>query len=133
MPVWGDDRRLQEAMQQLIHNAIKFNRIKGEVQVICQMVRNEVRVQVVDYGVGIQPHRLDDLWQGLTKFFGADGKNGRRRTRIGLPLVKFIVQSHGGRVEARSTYGSGSTFTIHLPAVLEEFDEGETAELAKAS
>ena len=125
MPVWGDELRLQEAMQQLVHNAIKFNRIKGEVQIVCQMVRNEVRVQIVDYGVGIPPNRLDDLWQGLTKLFGADGKNGRRRTRIGLPLVKFIVQSHGGRVESRSTYGSGSTFTIYLPAVLEEFEESE--------
>ncbi len=123
LPVWGDESRLQEAVQQLIHNAIKFNRINGQVQIICQMVRTEIQVQVVDYGVGIPSERMQDLWQGLTKLFGTDGKAGRRRTRIGLPLVKFIVQSHGGRVASRSTYGSGSTFTIHLPTVLEEIEE----------
>ena len=133
VPVWGDADRLHEAIQQLLHNAVKYNRVNGSVQIVCQMVRNEVRVQVIDYGVGIPPNRVADLWQGLTKLFGTDGKSGRRRTRIGLPLVKFIVQSHGGHVDIRSTYGSGSTFSIYLPVVLDELHESDDPAMVNGS
>ncbi|MDJ0756970.1 MAG: ATP-binding protein [Ardenticatenaceae bacterium] len=120
LPVWGDRERLEEAIHQLLHNAIKFNRIGGQIEVQCQMQRDEVRIDIRDQGVGIPEDRLDDLWRGLEKTPSIERLGGRRRTRIGLPLVNFIVKAHGGRVEVESSYGRGSTFHIYLPARLAE-------------
>jgi signal transduction histidine kinase len=119
LPVLGDEQRLAEAVQQILHNALKYNKLNHIVQLVCEMRLHEVRLQVVDFGVGIPPNRLDEIWQGLTQLEGETNAK-RRHTRLGLALARFIVQSHGGRIEVRSTYGSGTTFTISLPALVEE-------------
>ncbi len=116
LPVWGDPDRLVEAVQQLVHNGLKFNRINGRVTLTCQMVREEVSLEIRDEGVGIPPDRLGTLWDGLRSPYPQEPTGARRRSRIGLPLVKFIVQAHGGRIEVDSTHGQGSTFTLYLPA-----------------
>lgn len=120
LPVYGDAPHLTEAVQQLLHNALKFNKIGRKIHIVAEMERNEVRIQIVDEGVGIPPNRMGSLWSGLAKPFDTPKTGSRRRTRVGLPLVKFIVQAHGGRVAAESTYGKGSTFTLYLPALLEQ-------------
>lgn len=120
LPVWGDEQRLEEAIQQVLHNALKFNKLNSIVVITCEMKSNEIRVQIIDHGVGIPPNRMEDIWSGMQKLFENEETGRRRRTRVGLPLTRFIVQSHGGRIEARSTYGMGSTFTIYLPALLSQ-------------
>ena len=119
LPVFGDEQRLTEAVQQLLHNALKYNKLNHIVQLVCEMRLHEVRLQIIDFGVGIPPNKLDEIWQGLTQLQGETNAK-RRHTRLGLALARFIVQSHGGRIEVASTYGSGSTFTISLPALVEE-------------
>ncbi|MDA0242387.1 MAG: HAMP domain-containing sensor histidine kinase [Chloroflexi bacterium] len=119
LPVLGDEQRLVEGFQQLLHNALKYNKLNHYVQIICEMRHHEARVQIIDFGVGIPPNRLDEIWEGLTKLEGETAAK-RRRTRLGLALARFIIQSHGGRIEVRSSHGSGSTFTVSLPALVEE-------------
>jgi len=119
----GDSEQLLEAMQHLLHNAIKFNKIGGVVQVECGLVGSELFLRVVDTGVGIPPERLDTVWAGLAKLkvsnlLKANG-NGRS-VGIGLALARFIVLAHGGRVEAQSKYGAGSVFTIYFPLVFDD-------------
>lgn len=120
LPVWGDRERLEEAVVQLLHNAIKFNRIEGTIEISCQMQRDEVRLEIRDDGVGIPTERVDALWRGLDQTASLERLGGRRQSRIGLPLVNFIVKAHGGRVEVESRYGHGSTFRVFLPARLAE-------------
>ncbi len=118
----GDSEQLLEAVQHLLHNAIKFNKIGGVVQVECGLAGSELFLRVVDTGVGIPPERLDDIWAGLAKLKASHLKaNGNGRSGgIGLALTRFIVLAHGGRVEAQSKYGAGSVFTIYFPLVFED-------------
>ncbi|MCZ7667624.1 MAG: sensor histidine kinase [Chloroflexi bacterium] len=105
---------MQEATKYLIHNAIKFNKIGGSVEISAALAGGDICLQVADSGVGIPEERLDELWQGLAI---TEGSNGKKRPAMGLALTRFIVAAHGGQLTAESSYGAGSTFTIHLPAV----------------
>jgi signal transduction histidine kinase len=108
---------LVEAIQYLVHNAIKFNKIGGRVKIECAPAGNELYLHVHDTGVGIPEQRLEGIWSGL-----GHRQNGSPRLSspgLGLALTRFIIRAHGGRVEAQSRYGSGSTFTIYLPLVLD--------------
>jgi CheY-like chemotaxis protein len=72
-------------------------------------------VSVTDSGVGIEPEMLEELFEPFTQASRSVGRN-RGGLGLGLALVRGLVESHGGRVEARSSgRGSGSTFSIRLP------------------
>jgi signal transduction histidine kinase len=80
----------------------------GHVVIDLSGTEKEVAIAVKDDGSGI---RTEDLPFIFERFFrGPGGGLG-----IGLTIVRELVEAHGGRVEAKSTYGSGSTFTVYLP------------------
>jgi signal transduction histidine kinase len=115
--ITGDEERLGEAVYHLLHNAIKFNRIGGSVELESGMVGNEIYLYVRDTGVGVPPERVADIWSAVSQRY-----NGHYRGSsdgVGLLLARFIVSAHGGRIEMSSKYGSGSTFSIYLPLALE--------------
>jgi signal transduction histidine kinase len=114
--VSGDARQLLEAVQHLLHNAIKFNKIGGIVQLDYGMAGSELYLRVIDTGVGIPKERLEKIWSGFTGL----SRNGSRGTGLGLALTHFIIAAHGGHVEVQSKYGAGSVFSIYLPLVFEE-------------
>ena len=117
--IMGDASQLQEAIRNLLHNAIKYNKIGGRVDLECVVEGNNLALHVNDIGVGISPQRMDTLWSG---FSGLTRQNGHRGTGagLGLPMTQFIIAAHGGKVTAKSSYGSGSTFSIYLPLLFEE-------------
>lgn len=115
--VLGDEEQLLEAVQHLLHNAIKFNKIGGVVQLDCGIDGGNLYLRVVDTGVGIPDERLDQIWTG---FKGLSRNGSSRGAGLGLALTRFIVLAHGGSVKAQSKYGSGSVFSIHLPLVFED-------------
>ena len=112
----ADEQQLREAVQYLLHNAIKFNKLGGSVALSTEITGGELTVHIEDTGVGIPPERLETIWAGFGKLNGRLG----RGSGLGLPLTQFIVAAHGGRVEAASKYGAGSTFSIHLPITSNE-------------
>lgn len=112
-PLRGDEQRLQEALQYLLHNAIKFNKVGGQVELSYGRHDDMVYMRVTDTGVGISEDRMATIWLGLTQL--NQGQAQGSGMGLGLPLARFIVEAHGGRIEAQSHYGSGSTFTIFLP------------------
>jgi signal transduction histidine kinase len=115
--VLGDTEQLLEAAQHLLHNAIKFNKIGGVVQVECGQAGGELFLRVVDTGVGIPQERLDEVWSGLAKLH----TNGNGRSSgMGLALSRFIILAHGGRINVQSKYGAGSVFTLYLPLFFED-------------
>lgn len=116
--VLGDPQQLQEAIHNLVHNAIKFNKIGGRISLEAGITGSNLYLRVTDTGVGIPEERVAAIWNGLAGLH-ANG-SGKKRPSMGLALTSFIVAAHGGRVEAASQYGAGSTFTIYLPLVFDD-------------
>jgi signal transduction histidine kinase len=118
-PVIADQEKMVEAIQHLLHNAIKFNKIGGQVRIEYSGDGQDMVIDVIDNGVGIPVERLDTIWDGMSR---ADSKTtgNAKQLGMGLILTQFIVRAHGGRIVVQSKHGAGSTFSIYLPAALEE-------------
>jgi signal transduction histidine kinase len=117
--IYGDEVQLREAVQNLLHNAIKFNKIGGLVKIDCLVEDGQLCLRVADTGVGIREDRLPYIWSGFEQL-QMNGNGSQRSSGLGLTLAQFIVKAHGGRIDVESSYGSGSTFTIYLPLKLVE-------------
>jgi len=112
--VAGDELRLEQVVQNLLHNAVKYSPGGGEIRVVVRRDENEALLSVSDEGIGIPEAELPGLFQ---RYFRASNAAARqiRGMGFGLFVVREIVESHGGTVEAQSVEGSGSTFTVRLP------------------
>jgi PAS domain S-box-containing protein len=112
--VQADASRLQQVLDNLISNAVKFSVSGGRVEVRATHNSTEWRIDVADTGIGIPASEVDHLFD---RFFRAS--NARRAevpgNGLGLPTAKAIAELHGGRIEVASTVGSGTTFTVYLP------------------
>ena len=116
-PVWveGDAARLEQIVDNLVTNATKYTPPGGNIFVEVRRQGHEAVLRVQDDGAGIDPTllpRLFDLFtQGDQSLDHAHGGLG-----LGLPVVRHLVELHGGRVEAHSAGpGQGSEFVVHLP------------------
>jgi signal transduction histidine kinase len=114
LPVMGDRKHLENAVYQLVYNAIKFNKPKGRVWISCWTASNALYFDVKDTGVGVERNKLASLWGGFTQ--SADPlRRGLEGLGLGLGLVKYIVAAHGGQVWADSWEGKGSVFGFQIP------------------
>jgi two-component system phosphate regulon sensor histidine kinase PhoR len=118
-PVMGDQDELVQLFQNLIHNAIKYGRENGKVQITLNHQDAQVVAAVRDEGEGIPANVIPRLTE---RFYRVDVKRSRERggTGLGLAIVKHIVSRHQGRLAIESKLGVGSTFTVILPAAAPE-------------
>jgi PAS domain S-box-containing protein len=109
--VWADCDRLLQVFENLIGNAVKFSKPGGQIVVGAVPREGDVLFWVADTGAGIPsedlPHVFDRFWQAR--------KAERRGAGLGLPIVKGIVEAHGGRIWVESTPNRGSTFFFTIP------------------
>ena len=110
-----DAQQLRQVLTNLVGNAIEYNRPSGEVRVKLASEGGEVLLTVADTGVGIAPEDLPHIFE---RFYRADKSRATTEghTGLGLAICDAIVKSHGGRIEATSTPGQGSKFTVRLPS-----------------
>jgi two-component system phosphate regulon sensor histidine kinase PhoR len=110
----ADETRLQEVLYNLLDNAVKYSRENGEIRLQAAPRGHEIALSVSDNGIGIGK---DDLPRIFERFYRADKARGRELggTGLGLSIVKHIAQLHGGRVEAESEFGRGTTIRVLLP------------------
>jgi two-component system, OmpR family, sensor histidine kinase SenX3 len=113
--VYGDEPLLAVALHNLIANAIQYSPKNSRVGVGVSSIDGIVEIAVTDQGVGIPEEDLDRVFE---RFFRIDPARSRHTggSGLGLSIVKHVVQNHGGDVRVWSQLGSGSTFTIRLPA-----------------
>ena len=111
----GDSGRLQQVLWNLLSNAVKFTPRGGEVRLSVTGRDGNAILKVTDTGPGISPEFLPHLFQ---RFQQADGSTTRQfgGLGLGLAIVRYIVELHGGSVSAASEgIGKGSEFTVTLP------------------
>ncbi len=110
----ADEDQVTQVLQNLIDNAIKYNRPGGMVEIEARAEGAFARVDVRDTGIGIAPGDLPLLF---TRFHRTDAAKAMNigGTGLGLYIVKTIVESNGGRIWAESAAGKGSTFSFILP------------------
>lgn len=107
-------RLFEQALTNLIDNALKYGDDGKPVIVRAFRKTREVVVQVIDQGSGVAAEHLPRLFE---RFYRVDKARSRDvgGSGLGLAIVKHIVQAHGGFVTARSEVGKGSEFSIHVP------------------
>jgi len=110
----GDSLRLEQALQNLLQNAVKYSPAGGRIVVEVALETQHVMVRVTDQGIGIP---LADQAQLFERFYRSDNTLAFqiRGLGIGLAVVKDVVTRHGGTVTVSSSEGQGSTFTVRLP------------------
>lgn len=117
----GDADQLKQVFTNLVENAIKYGTAGGRVTVVMQQLERDpalrapsVRVQVIDYGAGIDSIHLPRLTE---RFYRADSHRSRALggTGLGLAIVKHIINRHRGRLRVESEVGHGAQFTVILP------------------
>jgi len=114
-PMRADATRLQQVVWNLLSNAIKFTRSHGVVSVRVADVGGCTEVTITDTGQGIPTDLLESIFQ---PFRQADTSPTREHggLGLGLPIVRYVVEAHGGTVVARSAgEGHGATFVVRLP------------------
>jgi len=112
--VRGDKEWLERALLNLLDNAIKYTPAGGRVTVRTESQASGVRIDIEDTGTGISPEALPHIFD---RFYREDPARDKsvEGVGLGLSLVKWIVEEHGGTIEAASIPGDGSRFTILLP------------------
>jgi two-component system phosphate regulon sensor histidine kinase PhoR len=112
----GDPGGLEQVIENLVDNAIKYGRDEnGEVRIRGRTQAGRVVLEVEDDGPGIAAEHLPRLFE---RFYRVDAGRSRERggTGLGLAIVKHLVESMGGTVDVTSRVGSGTTFRIELEA-----------------
>lgn len=123
-----DAMRLEQALANLLGNAIKFSERGSRVSVRAEVALGGVRVAVVDRGAGIPAEHLPHIFD---RYWHARRQSRTAGTGLGLAIARGIVHAHGGVIEVESTLGVGSTFTVTLPtsddALALELSDGASA------
>lgn len=110
----ADEQLLMQAVSNLLSNAIKYSPPNTEVVVTSRLSQNQIVITVRDQGFGIPPEAQERIFD---KFYRLerDTSSNIVGTGLGLPLVKEIVEQHGGQISVESEPNSGSSFSIYLP------------------
>ncbi|WP_062431350.1 ATP-binding protein [Herbidospora daliensis] len=113
--IWGDDELLVTALRNLIDNAVAYSPEHTRVVVSARPAGDSVEISVSDQGIGIPESAQERIFE---RFFRVDAARSRSTggTGLGLAIVKHVAVAHGGEVSVWSKEGSGSTFTLRLPA-----------------
>jgi signal transduction histidine kinase len=113
--VRGDADQLDQALQNLLSNGLKFARpgVAPAIEIEARRDGGDWSVVVADHGIGIPPAQRDQVFQMFHRLHGLDAYEG---AGMGLAIVERIVEHHGGRVCVQETPGGGATFVLTLPA-----------------
>ena len=112
--ILGDRYRLTQMLWNLVENALRYTDPGGRVSVRSSNTGPHVELIVSDTGIGIPAEHTELLFE---RFYRVDRARSRNEssTGLGLPIVKQVVEAHGGHISVQSELGAGSSFTVVLP------------------
>ena len=110
----ADSAQLEKMLMNLIRNAIRYNKENGFIDVSAKKVKNEIILSVQDSGIGIAEKHLRNIFE---RFYRVDKARSRSEggSGLGLAICKWVAETHGGKIEVKSTVGEGSLFSVSLP------------------
>lgn len=109
--IYADERRIKQALLNLVRNAIHFTPEQGKIYISADNYGDGIKITIKDTGIGIKPDDLKRIFMPFEKIASAKNSNG---AGLGLALVKNIVELHGGEVKIESTEGNGTTVMLFL-------------------
>ena len=112
--VYADENMLLTILRNLISNAIKFTKEKGEISITSNPVNEFVEVTIKDNGIGMSNEVLKKIFR-IDSSFTTTGTNGEEGSGLGLVLCKDLVKKNNGDLSVASQPDMGSTFTFTLP------------------
>lgn len=110
--MFADRSLMKQALANLIDNAIKYSKAGSSIQLLCVKSDDEVRISIIDSGIGIEEEDIPRIWERL---YRADRSRNEPGLGLGLSMVKVFVESHGGHSSVRSQLDVGSEFILTLP------------------
>lgn len=113
LPIYADENRLQQVLQNLIGNAIKFTP-EGRVSISAENQAGWIAISIKDTGIGIPKENQERIFESFEQ---SDASTEREfgGTGLGLSITKHLVELHGGSVSVDSSIGHGSTFVVRFP------------------
>ena len=119
-----DMQRMEQALFNLISNAMKFTSSGGVIRMTLAVeevthARYAV-IRVQDSGIGIPPDQLEQIFDRNYRYDRPDMEKGIEGSGLGLAICREIIQAHGGTVRAESDGKTGSSFYVSLPCIQEE-------------
>jgi signal transduction histidine kinase len=112
--VFGDARRLREAVEHVLQNAIAYTDRKGRIRLTAEGTETDAVIRVTDNGPGIAPKDIPRVFNRFDRIV-EPGVRGEPALGLGLPLTRQFVEAHGGTVELESKKGKGTTVTLTIP------------------
>jgi signal transduction histidine kinase len=112
--VFGDARRLREAVEHVLQNAIAYTDRKGRITLTAEGDKENAVIQIRDNGTGIAAKDLPRVFNRFDRILEA-GVRGEAALGLGLPLTRQFIEAHGGTVDLQSKKGRGTTVTLTIP------------------
>jgi signal transduction histidine kinase len=116
--VLADPTAFRQVVTNLVENAVRYTKA-GSVLLRARTAGRGIWIDVIDTGVGIGPDHLPRIFE---RFYRVDAGRSREQggTGLGLAIVRHLVDAHGGRVEAVSTFGAGTTISVLFPSTRDD-------------
>lgn len=127
---WFDAQLMEKVFFNLLSNAFKYTSDGGAIYVSGEVTARQIILRIADTGIGISEQETGKIFN---RFYQSDDPAKKSSffsgTGIGLALTKTIVEKHHGRITVQSKVGEGTTFTVELPRLKEEFDGDQNVRL----
>lgn len=108
---YGEESLLQQVWLNLIQNAIKFSEVNGLIRIKISTLREKIKVEIIDYGIGISEGDAEHIFE---RFYKGDKSRSGDGNGLGLVIVKKIIDISGGKIWVESSSGNGAKFIIEL-------------------
>ena len=115
LSVLFDTPRIEQVLDNLLTNAIKFSPVGGVIEIIMESGKGYIRVTITDEGPGIKSENLDDLFKPFKKI-DSDSTKDKKGTGLGLAISKKMIELHNGTLTFKPSKNQGASFSFKLPA-----------------
>ena len=111
--LYADSDKLEQVLKNILGNAVKYSPKGGHIKIKDEVVNGHYQVTVQDEGIGMTPEQVNKIFD---KFYRADiSDSAIEGTGLGMTIVKYIIDAHGGDVQVESKYGKGTTVIFKIP------------------